>query len=164
MSFPDASGPELRDIHLPPPPGWWPPAPGWWVLAIALLAALAWAVWRWRRGRALARRQHALQRLLEQAVDAAGASAPAQAAAVNDVLRRAARRLDPASVTQSGPAWQATLARVPVAPAQLDALASLDQAMYRPDAGFDRGAALAAARAWLARLAAMPELKRGRRP
>ncbi len=39
----------IRDIHLPPPPGWWPPAPGWWLLAALLLLALA--VWLWRRYR-----------------------------------------------------------------------------------------------------------------
>jgi hypothetical protein len=39
---------DLRDIHLPPPVGWWPPAPGWWLaplLAIALILVL-WIVWR----------------------------------------------------------------------------------------------------------------------
>ena len=27
----------LRDIHLPPEPGFWPPAPGWWILALILV-------------------------------------------------------------------------------------------------------------------------------
>jgi hypothetical protein len=38
----------LRDIHLPPEPGWWPPAPGWWILALLPLAAAAGIV-LWRR-------------------------------------------------------------------------------------------------------------------
>ena len=32
-----ASGPDLRDIHLPAAPGWWPPAPGWWIVAAIVL-------------------------------------------------------------------------------------------------------------------------------
>jgi hypothetical protein len=46
---------QLRDIHLPPPIGWWPPAPGWWLLAalvsIALLAIVVWAGRRYRQRR-----------------------------------------------------------------------------------------------------------------
>ena len=49
------SGPDLRDIHLPPAPSWWPPAPGWWLLAIVLLIAIAVGVWTllrlWRERR-----------------------------------------------------------------------------------------------------------------
>lgn len=40
--------PALRDIHLPPPVGWWPPAPGWWLLALLLIATAALLV-RWLR-------------------------------------------------------------------------------------------------------------------
>ena len=39
------SGPDLRDIHLPPAPSWWPPAPGWWLLALVLLIAIALGAW-----------------------------------------------------------------------------------------------------------------------
>lgn len=41
----------LKDIHLPPPVGWWPPAPGWWVLAILVPALIygACRLWRWLR-------------------------------------------------------------------------------------------------------------------
>jgi len=46
---------ELRDIHLPPPPGFWPPAPGWWLISVIGCAALAigvhYALAAWRRGR-----------------------------------------------------------------------------------------------------------------
>ena len=40
---------QLRDIHVPDPPGWWPPAPGWWLVALLLLAAAGWLLWRARR-------------------------------------------------------------------------------------------------------------------
>lgn len=47
-------GLQLRDIHLPPEPGWWPPAPGWWLLALGLILALLAVVLllrRWQRRR-----------------------------------------------------------------------------------------------------------------
>lgn len=40
---------QLRDIHLPPAPLWWPPAPGWWLVALVLLAALGYGVYRLKR-------------------------------------------------------------------------------------------------------------------
>ena len=39
----------LKDIQLPPAPGWWPPAPGWWVLAIVLLSVAGYGLYVWRR-------------------------------------------------------------------------------------------------------------------
>jgi hypothetical protein len=42
---------QLRDIHLPQPPGWWPPAPGWWLLAALAVAALWWIFLRLRARR-----------------------------------------------------------------------------------------------------------------
>lgn len=41
---------ELRDIHLPPEPGWWPPALGWWLLSLLVLVVLT-AVMRYVRKR-----------------------------------------------------------------------------------------------------------------
>ncbi len=37
---------QLRDIHVPEPPGWWPPAPGWWLVGALLAAGLVWFGWR----------------------------------------------------------------------------------------------------------------------
>lgn len=39
----------LKDIHLPPSPGWWPPAPGWWIVAFLLPALIFYVFYRWRR-------------------------------------------------------------------------------------------------------------------
>ena len=39
---------QLRDLHLPPTPGWWPPAPGWWLLGCLTLGAVIWLIWRYR--------------------------------------------------------------------------------------------------------------------
>ncbi len=54
----------LRDIHLPPPIGWWPPAPGWWILAILLLSGIiALGIWLIRRTRRRRYRRAALVEL-----------------------------------------------------------------------------------------------------
>jgi len=97
----------LRDIHLPPAPGWWPPAPGWWLLAAMLFAALA-GYWWWRhRRRALsavvaARREVARLRL---AAPQLGPSRLAQELSV--LLRRAAISFYPrtAAAAITGEAW-----------------------------------------------------------
>ncbi|HDJ29144.1 MAG TPA: DUF4381 domain-containing protein [Proteobacteria bacterium] len=39
----------LKDIHLPPVPGWFPPAPGWWILGFSLLALSGYAFYKWRQ-------------------------------------------------------------------------------------------------------------------
>ena len=39
----------LKDIHLPPVPGWWPPAPGWWVSSFLLLALVGYIFYKWRQ-------------------------------------------------------------------------------------------------------------------
>ena len=95
----------LRDIHQPDAPAWWPPAPGWW-LVLAVLVLAAGAAWWWRR-----RRRERLRRFAALFDDAvAGAqSAPAQVAAMSELLRRAARRRDAAADRLQGEAWLAFL-------------------------------------------------------
>jgi hypothetical protein len=91
----------LRDIHLSPAPSWWPPAPGWWVLAaaIAVVLAVGFAI-HWRRQR----RRRALQRLFDDTVAAAPTPA-ARVAAMSELLRRAARRIDPSADSLAGDDW-----------------------------------------------------------
>lgn len=95
----------LRDVHLPPSPSWWPPAPGWWMVAAAvLLVAVGLAGWsRWRR-----RRRQRWLAVFER--DArADLPPPQQVAALDEVLRRAARRVEPAADRLQGEAWLAFL-------------------------------------------------------
>lgn len=148
-----ANGPALRDIHLPPAPSWWPPAPGWWVLAAVLLVALVGAgLWYCRRRR----RQRQLARVLDE-LDGLlldyrrHGDGPSLAAGLHQLLRRAARRLDPAAAQQQGAAWRATLTRIALpAPMQAQLLA-LEQQMYRHDQSIDAAASALAVRRWIER-------------
>jgi hypothetical protein len=93
----------LRDIHLPPEPSWWPPAPGWWFLAALILGVvvlLARTLWRRRIA------QRGLAALLGEFDAAAALPEPAaRVAAISALLRRAARRRDPAAATLRGEDW-----------------------------------------------------------
>lgn len=159
--------PQLRDIHLPPEPAWWPPAPGWWLLAIALLALLAWLLVRARRAWRIRRWRRLLLAELDRAVsEQASHPDPARfAAAVSRLLRRAARQLDARAAALQGEEWLAFLDSrwAGGAPETFGALAggALVDAPYRPPGDhalqeFDDAALARLAHAWLAGVA--PEL------
>lgn len=90
----------LRDVHVPAAPSLWPPAPGWWWLAGGvLMLCVAWGAWAWRR-RARKRRW---QRMFDTAQ--AHTDAPQQVAAMSELLRRAARRVEPGTDRLHEEAW-----------------------------------------------------------
>ena len=91
----------LRDVHPGIAPSWWPPAPGWWMLAAVLLVIAAVITWWWLRRR---RRQAAILGLFDEAVRRAETPSQ-QVAAMSELLRRAARRRDPAADRLEGAAW-----------------------------------------------------------
>jgi hypothetical protein len=91
----------LRDIHQPPAPSWWPPAPGWWLVALVILGVLAGA-WAWSAYRR--RRRRRIEALFDDAVGAAETPA-VEVATMSELLRRAARRRDPAADRLQGEAW-----------------------------------------------------------
>ena len=145
---PEQAGPVLRDIHLPPAPSWWPPAPGWWVLAGIAMLLLLLGVWLASRRRTQRRRLHAAFADID-AIERAYAGEPQRlAAALHELLRRAARGYDPLATHHRGEAWRRCLAQVPVNAATLDRLMALEDAMYRPH-GVAPGAS-EALRHWLA--------------
>jgi hypothetical protein len=39
----------LKDIHIPETIGWWPPAPGWWLLLVAIVMAIAFFIWLYKK-------------------------------------------------------------------------------------------------------------------
>ena len=93
----------LRDIHLPPAPGWWPPAPGWWALVVIGIAAIA-GLWWWRTRHRRLSAGTAARREIERLRRAAHEMGPALLAQeLSVLLRRAAvsfyPRTDAAAIT-----------------------------------------------------------------
>lgn len=143
----------LRDLHMPAPPSWWPPAPGWWMVAGALLlACAAFAWWHVRRRR----RARAIARLFDEALAQADTPA-ARITAMSELLRRAARRVDPAADRFEGEDWLRFLDRgLPKPLFSGGAGAVLRDGAFRRDvsdaqAEALRGAARARFIAWMAR-------------
>lgn len=91
----------LNAIHVPPSPSWWPPAPGWWLLAVIGVLLVAFAC---RRvvGRRWRRRRWAL---LFDATIASADTPVAQVAAISELLRRAAREVEPSAGALAGDDW-----------------------------------------------------------
>jgi hypothetical protein len=158
---------QLRDIHLPPPPGWWPPAPGWWLVGLLAAAACAWLIWRVRmmvrRRRPLrqARRLHAqmFQRLQDGEI-----SGRDYVHQCNELLKRvlihglgedAARRV-------SGAAWLDLLdAHMGETAFSEGPGAVLGNARFRPEVQVDASAVHARVESLLARLTRQATRVRG---
>ena len=104
-----SSGPTLRDIHLPPSPGWWPPAPGWWLLlSICLLCAVV-AFIKLRKMYRMRRVRRAILRELDRCIESARGDPVALAAALSQFLRRMVLRETPAAAAYTGERWLAYL-------------------------------------------------------
>nr|WP_297181610.1 DUF4381 domain-containing protein [Thermomonas sp.] len=132
----------LKPMHPGMPPSWWPPAPGWWLVAVVLLVVVL-AIMLWRRRRA--RRHAAWARLFDQTIDAAMTPA-AKVAAVSQLLRRAARRIDPQADRLLGEEWLRFL-DVGLSPAvfQTESGTLLVEGAFRPQVDADAVDALCVA-------------------
>lgn len=134
----------LRDVHVPPAPGLWPPAPGWWLVAgaVVLCAAIA-GFLGWRRRQKLRSWQHAFD---SACIDP---SPTAQIAGISELLRRAARGVDPKADRLQGEAWLGFLDGEKCRDFSEGPGRLLLEGGYRrelPDDSFDRTKALARAR------------------
>jgi len=148
----NATGPQLRDIHLPQVP-WWPPAIGWWVLAALLLLAIVLGIWLWLRGRPARAAKHAAKRELAAlaARHARDRDDVSLAMGVSRLLRRIALLLEPEAAARGGAAWREFLANRAQAAFTDEQLDVLIDAPYRGRASFDAAALLAATRRWCER-------------
>ena len=91
----------LKAMHPGLSPAWWPPAPGWWLVLLAGVLLVGGVVW-WRHKKR--QRINALAHYFDHAL--AQASTPAaQVAAMSELLRRAARNVDPLADRLEGQAW-----------------------------------------------------------
>ena len=79
----------LKDIHLPPPIGWWPPAPGWWLIPL-LAAGVGYVLYRvWRRSKRPDIRKLGLRELARVESDS-GLDSAQKVQQVSILLRRVA--------------------------------------------------------------------------
>jgi hypothetical protein len=135
----------LRDIHAPPPPGWWPPAPGWWILAALIFIAVA-AFWSWRRRRPGLSAADGARREIARLRSTAAQIGPLQLARELSVLvRRAAISFYPRTETASitGENWLRFLDRpLPDAPFTLGPGRLLAELPYRPDVSMEQAGPL----------------------
>lgn len=139
----------LRDIHLPPAPPWWPPAPGWWVLFFSVCVAILLAYWLYRRARRTRIWRERILAEIQQLAARHPRDDAAYAAALHQLLRRAAWRYAADAHHLQGDPWRSVLAQMPVDAATLDTLMTLEARMYQPHAPFDRVAVEQAVRRWL---------------
>jgi hypothetical protein len=143
------AGPVLRDIHLPPPPGWWPPAPGWWLLAAFVLAiCIGIFIYLHRKTRA-ARQRRAVLRELDRCIHAAHGEPVALAAQLSRFLRRMSLRDAPDAAALTGERWLEHLDRCTTGDEFSRGIGRvLIEAPFRPVMHYDSAALIALVRRW----------------
>jgi len=155
-----ATGPILRDIHVPSVP-WWPPALGWWLLVALVLMAVVVGALLTARHRRRVQPRYAARRELDSfaAQYARDRDLHALAARLSQLLRRIALMIEPDAAASDSTAWRVFLEhRAPGAFDNEQLIALLD-APYRAHSVFDAEALLASTRNWCERA-----LRKGVRP
>lgn len=143
------AGPQLRDIHLPPDPGWWPPAPGWWILAAICVLCVFVAILKLRQIRSKHRHRRAILAELDRCIGDTRDDPAALAAALSQFLRRIALTQQPAAATWQGERWLEYLdQRSDGAEFKSGIGRVLSEAPYRASANYDTAALIALVRRW----------------
>ncbi len=154
MNPQDAWLDQLRDIHAAPAPPWWPPAWGWWVLAVLVLALLAWAVFRAVRAGMERRRRRARLAIVDHFVAGTDAAAEPErfVAGLNRMLKATAVRRfsDGRCAGLAGTAWCEFLRAHAPDGAPTDALDAFAAGPYRPEPDIDADALADFTRRWVA--------------
>lgn len=143
----------LRDIHLPPPVGWWPLAPGWWLVALLLLVTMALLAWLWLKRQPRGKPALALALLELERLQGKHASNS------NDLLREVSVLLRRIAISQygrqavsglTGVAWVKFLDDKAGRPLFGSRLAHLLTEMpYRPETQAETQALIQAVRMWI---------------
>ena len=144
-----AAGPTLRDIHLPPPPGWGPPAPGWWLLGLAIVLCGIFTFKILYKMQNTRRTKKAVMTELDRYIDAARGDPAALAAALSQFLRRMALRDTPAAAALPDERWLRYLDSHLVGDEFARGVGRvLLDAPFRPAQAYDRAALIALVRRW----------------
>ncbi|HET8942451.1 MAG TPA: DUF4381 domain-containing protein [Rudaea sp.] len=147
-----SAGPQIRDIHVPPDPGWWPPAPGWWILACLGVLCLVWVLLKVRRTRKVRRQRRAILSELDRCISNTRGDPAALAGALSQYLRRIARTEEPAAAAWQGERWLEYLDRRSDSKEFQSGIGRvLLDAPYRPGAEYDTSALIALVRRWTRR-------------
>jgi hypothetical protein len=149
---PTDAGPVLRDIHLPPAPGWWPPAPGWWLVAIVVLALLAWFAAYCQRSWRRRRQRRMILSELDRCIEATRDDPAALATALSHFLRRLSKHVDSAKAALAGERWLEHLDRGAGSDEFTRGVGRvLIEAPFRPAMQYDTPALIALVRRWARR-------------
>lgn len=143
------AGPQLRDIHLPPGPGWWPPAPGWWIVAALCVGFAFFVSIRLRRAQKIRLHRRAVLAELDRCIGAERDNPATLAAALSQFLRRIALMDEPAAATWQGERWLDYLDKHSDGEEFKSGIGQvLNDAPYRPTASYDTAALIALVRRW----------------
>jgi len=147
-AMPESTTLPLRDIKLPPEPGFWPLAPGWWVVIGVALVLICWLLWKYLRYRRRQKRWQAIQQQLAQIqFDYSQHQQDQQLLAELSVfLRRFVKfqLADPKATTLQGDAWLAYLNQLQPSGSFAPYAEALSSGVYQTNYRFDAQGLLSA--------------------